>query len=159
MFGRIVKLKNKTGSAAAGAGYSVNEPGLKKEIGIRFRLFRQAIGKKQIQLARELRVSQSVISFIEMGSTFPKIDYIHYLYGYYRLNIDWLLGGAEPMFLPVKGEGIESNSFLPCHIPYQDPVYDKYVELMESMQVPVVEKTILEEAARIKRYFKDRQKV
>jgi transcriptional regulator with XRE-family HTH domain len=130
---------------------------IKKEIGQRFRVFRQAIGKKQIQLARELKVSPSAISFIEMGTSFPKINYINYLHRYYRLNIDWLLGREVPMFLPVAREEKDCASFLPCHIPYRDPVYGMYVELMELMQVPGVGRAILEEAARIKRTFKNKQ--
>jgi transcriptional regulator with XRE-family HTH domain len=159
MFERIDKLNNKTGSAADGAGYRRSEIEIKKEIGRRFRVFRKAIGKKQFHLAQELKVSQSAINFIESGTSFPKIDYIHYLHGYYRLNIDWLLGGDVPMFLPVKEEGKGAASMLPCHVPYHDPVYARYVELMELMQVPVVERSILEEAARIKSNFKDRQKI
>ncbi len=158
MFGRIDKLNNQTGSAADRVGYAGSETEIKKEIGRRFRVFRKAIGKKQVQLARELKVSISAVYFIESGTSFPKINYIHYLHGYYRLNIDWLLGGDVPMFLPVKGEGKGSASMLPCHVPYHDPVYERYVELMESMQVPVVEQVILEEAARIKRNFKDKEK-
>ncbi|MGD2090248.1 MAG: helix-turn-helix transcriptional regulator [Candidatus Aminicenantes bacterium] len=127
---------------------------IKKEIGQRFRVFRQAIGKKQIQLARELKVSPSAITFIEQGTCFPKFNYINYLHGYYRLNIDWLLGSDVPMFLPVAREGKACASFLSCHIPYHDPVYGMYVELMELMEVPGVERSILKEAARIKRLFK-----
>lgn len=135
------------------------EIGLKKEIGQRFRVFRQAIGKKQIQLARELKVSPSAITFIERGTCFPKLNYINYLHGYYRLNIDWLLGRKVPMFLPVVREGKECASFLPCHIPYHDPVYGMYVELMELMEVPGVERAILEESARIKRAFKNKPEI
>ena len=132
---------------------------IKKEIGRRFRVFRKAIGKNQFQLAQELEISTSAIKFIESGTSFPKINYIHYLHGYYRLNIDWLLGGDVPMFLPVVKEGKEAASFLPCHITYHDPVYERYVELMELMQVPVVEQVILEEAARIKRNFRNKEKI
>jgi len=149
--------KEKASRAEAGARYSMYEIGLKKQIGQRFRVFRQAIGKKQIQLARELKVSPSAITFIETGTSFPKLNYINYLHRYYRLNIDWLLGGDVPMFLPVEREGKECASFLPCHIPYRDPVYGKYVELMELMEVPGVGRAILEEAARIKRTFKNKQ--
>jgi len=159
MFGRIDKLNKITGSAADRVGYPGCEKEIKKEIGQRFRVFRKAIGKNQIHLAQELKVSISAINFIESGTSFPKINYIHYLHGYYRLNIDWLLGGDVPMFLPVVKEGKEAASFLPCHITYHDPVYERYVELMELMQVPVVEQVILEEAARIKRNFRNKEKI
>jgi transcriptional regulator with XRE-family HTH domain len=138
-------------------GDIMNKIDIKKEIGQRFRVFRKAIGKKQIQLARELKVSPSVITFIERGNCFPKLNYINYLHRYYRLNIDWLLGSDVPMFLPVVREGKDCASFLPCHIPYHDPVDGMFVELMELMAVPGVERAILEEAGRIKRTFKNKQ--
>jgi transcriptional regulator with XRE-family HTH domain len=132
---------------------------IKKEIGRRFRVFRKAIGKKQIQLAQELKVSPSAITFIESGTSFPGINYINYLHGYYRLNVDWLLGRDVPMFLPKAREGKECVTFLPCHIPYHDPVYGMYVELIELMEVPAVERAILEEAARIKSVFENKQEI
>lgn len=113
---------------------------IKKQIGKRFRVFRKAISKKQFQLARELKVSPSAISYIEKGKSFPNINYINYLHRRYRLNIDWLLGGDVQMFLPGIREGKECASLLPCHVPYHDPVYGMYVELMELMEVPVVER-------------------
>ena len=158
MLGRIDKLKKRTSSATAEAKYSMQEKEFKKEISRRFRVFRIAIGKKQIELAHELKVSPSAISFIEMGTSFPKINYIHYLHGYYRLNIHWLLGGEEPMFLPLKEEEKGTGSLLPCHITYHDPVYGKYLEMMDLMKSPMVEQSILEEAARLKRVFKNKPK-
>ena len=132
---------------------------IKKEIGQRFRVFRKAIGKKQIQLAREIGVSPSAISFIERGTSFPKINYIDFLHRNYRLNIDWLLGGDVPMFSVLKEEGNECASFLPCHVAYHDPLYVMYVELMELMRVPVVEQEILEKVLQVKRTFKNKEEV
>ena len=134
------------------------EVGVKKEIGQRFRVFRRAIGKKQIQLAREIGVSPSAISFNEKGTSFPKINYIDFLHRNYRLNIDWLLGGKVPMFSLVKGEGKKCDSFLSCHVAYHDPLYGMYFELMELMQVSVVEREILEKVLQIKSTFKNKLK-
>jgi len=131
---------------------------IKKEIGRRFRVFRKAIGKKQIQLAREIGVSPSAISFIERGTSFPKINYIDFLHRNYRLNIDWLLGGEVPMFSVVKGEGKKCDSFLSCHVACHDPLYVMYMELMELMQVSVVEREILGELSQIKSTFKNKLK-
>ena len=156
MFGRndIENFKNR--NRGGKDKVCMQEIEIKEDVSKRFRAFRNAIGKKQIELAHELRVSPSAISFIEIGTSFPKLNYLYYLHGYYRLNIHWLLGGDEPMFLPLKDEEKGTGSLLPCHISYHDPVYGKYIEMIELMQVPMVEQSILEEAARLKKAIKSK---
>jgi transcriptional regulator with XRE-family HTH domain len=104
----------------------------KEEIGDRFRQFRESIGKAQHELAGELNVSQSTIANIERGKAFPNINYLHYFYNNYQLSINWLLIGRGEML--TKGRNMN----------------EKYQELINLMQVPVIEQLILAKLAEIK---------
>lgn len=97
----------------------------KEKVGDRFHRFRDTLGKAQHELGNELKVSQSTIANIERGKSFPNINYLHYFYFTYRLNINWLLTGDGDMFLKEKDED------------------DSYVDLVNMMQVPLIEKIIL----------------
>ena len=110
---------------------------VKEEIGSRFRLFREDIGKAQHELAAELKISQSTIANIERGKAFPNINYLHYFYNNYQLNINWLLIGQGDMF--SKGKVMD----------------EKYLELIDLMQVPVIEQLILAKLIEIKVLLKD----
>ncbi|MCP5104226.1 MAG: helix-turn-helix domain-containing protein, partial [bacterium] len=48
----------------------------RKELGLRFLLFRKAIGKTVSQLASGMNVSRSEIKSIENGISFPNIKYL-----------------------------------------------------------------------------------
>jgi transcriptional regulator with XRE-family HTH domain len=109
----------------------------KEEIGSRFRQFRDRIGKAQHELAAELKISQSTIANIERGKAFPNINYLHYFYNNYQLNINWLLIGQGDMF--SKGKAMNQ----------------KYLELINLMQVPVIEQVILAKLIEIKALLKD----
>ncbi|NIM13430.1 MAG: helix-turn-helix domain-containing protein [Candidatus Aminicenantes bacterium] len=127
---------------------------IKTEIGRRFKRFREAIGKTQAQLARELNVYQSTITNIEVGKTFPGIRYLDYLEKNYRLNISWLISSKGEMY--EREETFPpAVSLLDCHIPIKDPRYEKYVELIYLMQVPVIEQVILAKLTEIKVIAKD----
>jgi transcriptional regulator with XRE-family HTH domain len=132
----------------------IDKISIKIEIGRRFKRFREAIGKTQAQLARELNVYQSTITNIEVGKTFPGIRYLDYLQKNYRLNISWIISskgemfGREETFPPAV-------SLLDCHIPVIDPRYKRYVELIYLMQVPVIEQVILAKLTEIKVIAKD----
>lgn len=73
----------------------LKEASLKKEIGLRFKQFREFIKKSQAELAEELQVKQVIISDIETGKRFPGFPEQHYLYNRYHLDINWLINGFE----------------------------------------------------------------
>lgn len=109
---------------------------IKKQIGQRFKKFRDTIGKTQLQLAREFNVYQSTITNIEVGKTFPGIKYLHQLGKAYRLNVDWVVNGRGKMFDD------------PPPIPMV--MIKKYSNLINLMQVPVVEQLILARLEEVK---------
>lgn len=123
---------------------------IKKEIGKRFKQFREAIGKTQAQLAEELNVYQSTVTNIEVGKTFPGVKYIHYFYETYHLNSNWLLNSSGDIFLTTEDTKSNAVSRLGCHIPKGDPKFERYLELLELMQVPVIEQLILAKLLELK---------
>ncbi|UCH97857.1 MAG: helix-turn-helix transcriptional regulator [Candidatus Aminicenantes bacterium] len=156
MFNKIVNVyfeRRQRGDRGGGPGIEI-----KKQIGKRFAVFRKAIGKTRVQLARELKVKPATITNIEMGKSYPHIHYINYLHRHYRLNSNWLLGGNVPMFLQGIREGKKGGAFLPCHVTYHDPRYSVYVKLVRLMKEPAVERSILNEAARVKLNLKNKLK-
>jgi len=131
------------------------DPSIKKEIGKRFRRFRDAIKKTQTDLARELSVYQSTITNIEVGKTFPNMKYLIYFLHTYGLNPTWLLSNKGDIFIKVDEQPTENDSLLICHIPKKDPRYKKYVELIDLMEVPEVEQIILAKIVELKVFAKE----
>lgn len=123
---------------------------IKKEIGRRFKRFREAIGKTQTKLAKELDVYQSTITNIEVGKTFPGIRYLNHFHEKYKLNTNWLLSNRGEMFVSDEERTAPSASLLHCHVHKQDGMYKKYVELIDMMQVPVIEQVILAKLLELK---------
>ena len=124
---------------------------LKKNIGSRFTEFRHLIGLNQAQLANELFVNQGTINHIEKGKSFPNIKYIVKLYLHYNLNPTWLICGKGGKYMgekevvkkPRKVKKSWMKSRLPCHIDSNSTKYERYLELMELMRVPAIEKVIM----------------
>jgi transcriptional regulator with XRE-family HTH domain len=128
---------------------------IKKEIGRRLRELREAIGKTQTQLARELQVYQSTITNMEIGKTFPSIKYLHYFHHTYGLNTNWLLTGQGEMFVAEEVHTSSAASLLECHVPRKDARHEKYVELIDLMQVPEVEQIILAKLVELKLFARE----
>lgn len=128
---------------------------IKKDIGRRFKWFREAIGKTQTQLAEELYVYQSTITNMEIGKTFPSIKYLHYFYHTYGLNTNWLLSNIGDMFVREEEHTSLAVSLLECHVPKEDARYAKYAELIDLMQVSEVEQIILAKLVELKVFARE----
>jgi DNA-binding XRE family transcriptional regulator len=109
---------------------------IKEQIGQRFRKFRETIDKTQTQLAGEFNVYQSTITNIEVGKTFPNIKYLHQLGNSYRLNADWIVNG--------RGEMFDDSP------PFPTALVEKYSNLLNLVQVPVVEQLIMARLEEVK---------
>ena len=125
-----MKKKNQTGNGNNG------DLSIKKQIGRRFKKFRETIDKTQKQLGEEFNVYQSTITNIEIGKTFPNIKYLHQLGKDYRLNAEWIVNGRGEMF----------------DVPHlsPEPLAEKYSSLLNLLQVPVVEELILARLEEVK---------
>lgn len=130
------------------------ESPIKKEIGKRFRKFREEIKKAQHELASELGIYQSTITNIERGKTFPNIKYLQYFYHQYHLNINWLLTNEGEMLIHHYHTNPNAISVMDCHIGYNDPKYHQYADLFNYMQVPEVEQVVLARLMETKALFK-----
>ena len=130
---------------------AVRNQGLKKEVGLRFKEFRNSIKKSQTKLADEFLLTQTTIASIETGKSFPVIPFQNYLYSQYSLNLNWLLTGCGEMIL--SGEKDSKNADLPVlfwHIAENEPRFEKYIELISLMHMPCIEQIILGKLAEIK---------
>ncbi len=113
----------------------LTEERVKREMGLRFYLFRKAIKKSREVLAQELNTSLSNICDIESGQAYPGILLLYALFSLYSLNLNWL----------TLGKGLMFN----CKSPYKE----SYAGLFDSMKVPCVERMILEELTKAKKKF------
>ena len=109
---------------------------IKKQIGQRFKKFRETIDITQVQLAAKFDVYQSTITNIEVGKTFPGIKYLHFLGENYGLNADWIVNN--------RGEMVAKSPPLPT------AMIEKYINLLTLMKVPVVEQLILARLEEVK---------
>lgn len=123
---------------------------IKKEVGRRFKRFREAIGKTQTQLAKELDVYQSTITNIEVGKTFPSLKYLHYFHLNYNLNTNWLLSDVGEIFIPEDEPAPSAADLLDILLQRTQDSKERYTELLELMQIPVVEQVILAKLTEIK---------
>ena len=132
---------------------------LKKEIGRRFKRFRESIKKPQYELAAELNLDQTSISAIENGNAFPKISYLNYLTAHYHLNLNWLSNDSGEMILH-GGERAKASLLYRLFSPIDenDGRFAEYVELIKSMRHPDVEQIIFGKKAELKALLKDRLK-
>jgi transcriptional regulator with XRE-family HTH domain len=134
---------------------ALKESTIKQEVGKRFRKFREEIKKAQHELAAELDIYQSTITNIERGKTFPNIRYLLHFYKKYKLNINWLLSSQGEMLITEYHTNPNAVSVMDSHIPYNDPRYEKYTDLLNFMQVPEIEQLIFARLTEAKALFKD----
>jgi transcriptional regulator with XRE-family HTH domain len=129
----------------------LKEAAMKKEIGLRFKQFREFINKSQAKLAKELQVRQVIISEIETGRTFPGLNLQYYLNGQYHLNINWLIHGSGEMIEPPwkKSKHLDLHQLL-SQIDKNDPRYEKVVELLNLLRIPVIKTIIFAKLEEIK---------
>jgi transcriptional regulator with XRE-family HTH domain len=125
---------------------------LKKEIGLRFKRFRQTIKKSQKQLADELQLYQSTITNIEVGNTFPGTAYLHYFYNKYRLNADWIINGNGDM-LHSDLEALKTAFRL--LFGEDEHYFQQYLELIHLMKVPVIREVIFGKLVEMKAMAKE----
>jgi transcriptional regulator with XRE-family HTH domain len=129
----------------------LKEAAMKKEIGLRFKQFRQFINKSQAKLAKELQVRQVIISEIETGKTFPGLNLQYYLNGQYNLNLNWLVRGSGEMIVsPAKKFKYADLHQLLSQIDKNDPMYEKVVELLNLLRIPVIKTIIFAKLEEIK---------
>ena len=129
----------------------LKEAAMKKEIGLRFKQFREFINKSQDKLSEELQVRQVIISEIETGRTFPALNLQYYLNNQYHLNINWLIQGSGEMIEPPwkRSKDLDLQQLL-SQIDKNDPMYENYVELLSLLRIPFIKAIIFAKLEEIK---------
>lgn len=122
--------------------------------GLRFILFRKALNKSREELSKELKTSPEEIEAIENGTLTPKINLLHYLYINYGLNLNWIICGNGDMFIDDRPRVLN-----PEYVPQSNKIFiehfsERYQDLIMFMQIPVIEKHILESIKEIKTQLK-----
>jgi len=126
----------------------------KREIGNRFRIFRDIIDRTPDQLAAELGVLPAEIVDIEAGRVYPNALCLYHLHGQYRLNINWLLGRLGDIFdQPAEQETEDAGrDYRSADSPTVRLA--QYRELFELMDIPLVEESIMATLLELKALLK-----
>jgi len=134
----------------------------KRDIGTRFRIFRELIDCTPDQLATELGIEPVEVLDIEAGRIYPGVPCLDRLHRQYRLNVNWLLGRMGEIFeQPGKREmGDPGGTSRPSGT--VTVRLAQYRELLELMEIPLVEEaimaTILELKALLKKQTENRKR-
>lgn len=80
-----------------------------KEIGARFKFFRQVSGKTRADFSREAGYPEEYILLIEKGKASPYLSLIEYFCSHYGLNLSWLVTGKGKIFKGKERYGKQKN--------------------------------------------------
>ncbi len=115
----------------------------KKQVGQRFRQFRLAIGFTQSEMAKLLGLTQTTITGIETGKSYPSFPSLIYLARHQSLSLSWLATGKGAMsekILDPIGQLIDRTG-------YKEEIEDL---LRYMAEIPFVREYILEDFALFK---------
>jgi len=125
------------------------------DMGFRFFLFRKAIRKSRMQTANELNARLQEIVDMERGDTEPKIKYLHFLNRRYGLNINWVMFNQGGMFINEPPPDVDKSFVAGPGIKKGDPSYETHFEFLQLMQVPMIEKIILDTLEELKNTLRE----
>jgi len=115
----------------------------RKEVGQRFREFREDLKITQREMGRRLNMIQSSITAVETGKSLPTIPVIMFLYENHGLSITWLLTGKGSMYMdPETKANIQASRKAPNFGIYE-PEMEAMYECLE--KVPLVREFLLEQ--------------
>lgn len=114
-----------------------------KEIGKRFKFFRESLDKKQGEFANELNVNQQSISDIERGIKNISLEIIEILLVKFKLDSNWLITGQGRMKQESSQSGIASNIAAEENVEYGIG-YKQGVKVAECSNCQSLEKQLLD---------------
>jgi transcriptional regulator with XRE-family HTH domain len=127
----------------------------RKEVGQRFKEFRENLKITQREMGRRLNMIQSSITAVETGKSLPTIPVIMFLHENHGLSITWLLSGKGSMYQePEPKANTQANRTTPDFGVYQQEMEVMY-ECLE--KVPLVREFLLEQF--IIFHFKNKQRI
>lgn len=80
-------------------------------IGQRIKQIRTALGIKQVELAKVLKMNPSAVSQIERGRTNPSLETLSELGKIYNINLHWLITGTGEMFNTIAETESQSGAW------------------------------------------------
>jgi transcriptional regulator with XRE-family HTH domain len=121
---------------------------LRKSIAGRLREIRKTLGLTQAELAEKLNISKPTYVRYEAGEIFPSLFVIVGLKEFFNINLNWLVTEVGEMFVDKE------NAISP---EMHEKIFkdSKYLQLIDSMQVPVVEQVIFAKLFELRRLFKE----
>jgi len=86
---------------------------LKKQIGLRVRKVRKALGYTQIQMVAFFDIGRANYSRIEKGEIFPTATILNVLHKEFNVSLDWLISNEGEMFNGErqKKAGLKNRQF------------------------------------------------
>ncbi len=132
----------------------------RRNLGARFKTFRELLNKSQKEFADELNVNPYQIRAIEEGEIFPGIDMINKLQKKYGLNITWLHTGKRFIFTHIAPKTPGLLTFRTMIAQYSHrPEIAKILDMMLLMEIPGARKHLIKKINEIKRSFEKEIKV
>ncbi len=91
---------------------------LKREIGVRMRKIRKALGYTQEHIVSFFDIGRANYSRIEKGEVLPNAGVLNTLRVEFNVSLDWLITGGGKMFISAldskgKGESIDFGEYAP----------------------------------------------
>jgi hypothetical protein len=126
----------------------------KKDIGNRFRIFRQLVLKTRGEFADEASLPEEYITQIEWGTVIPGILSIEYFYKEYGLNLTWLISGEENIFYKMGPKTPRHAYQLDRTLDYRDPQFSQYLKVVKEMQIPEVKEDVISLMKLIKKDYR-----
>jgi transcriptional regulator with XRE-family HTH domain len=109
---------------------------LRKEIGMRMRKVRKALGFTQAHLVSFFDIGRANYSRIEKGEIFPTSATLNTLHREFNVSLNWLVSNEGEMFLDKKKTGLKDRAFGK----YIDEINDMLLHLEK---IPMVRHAVL----------------
>jgi transcriptional regulator with XRE-family HTH domain len=84
---------------------------LRKEIGMRLREIRKALGYTQVKMVSFFEIGRANYSRIEKGVIFPSPIILNTLCSKFHVSLDWLIANEGEMFIPDEHKPDEMKIF------------------------------------------------
>jgi transcriptional regulator with XRE-family HTH domain len=115
----------------------------KKEIGDRFRIFRQLVLKTKREFANESSLPEDYIAQIEWGDVLPGILSIEYFCKEYGLNLTWLVTGEDRIFSRMGPRTPRHAYQIDRVMDYKDPEFKECITVVSQMRIPEVKEDLI----------------
>jgi hypothetical protein len=116
----------------------------KKEIGNRFRIFRQLVLRTRTEFAEEASLPEEYIAQIEWGTVLPGILSTEFFYKEYGLSITWLVSGEGNIFYKHGTRTPRHAYSIDKKLHYEDPEFHQYLGVVKQLQIPETKQQLLE---------------